>query len=988
MPEGDDATVAVTVATEAGGRRPADSRTLSVRLVEGTASRSDFQTAVDGILFTSARFERVGDAWSATDSRTIRIADDDLDEDDEEFDVRLEWQAPRSSDILPAAQAVVIVDDDTRGVTVSETALRVAEGGRKATVTVVLDSEPTARVTVIVDSVADVQSRPEDLYFTPDNWSEPQSTAFQAVDDALVEGPETVSIKLYASGGDYDPENEGDFAAEVAVTVTDNDVAGMTVEPTALAVTEGDATGATYTVALTAQPSDIVRVTVGGATTDLTVDKTRLTFDSGNWSAAQTVTVTAGEDTNADDETVSLTHTADGGGYDSVAGPSVAVAVTDNDRPGLAVSTATLALAEGGSGRYTVALVTQPTDIVKVTASGQGTDLTVSPETLTFTTANWQRAQSVTVAAVEDDDAGDEAATLTHAAAGGDYAGVTATVAVTVDDDEIASLVLSETELTLAEGASGNYTVAPGTPPTGDVTVEVTGQAGTDLRVAPATLTFGPADWSAKRVTVTAGPDDDSLDDTVTLTHLASGAEYADVGAVLTVEVTDDDVPRPKLVLNKVGLDLNEGESGTYTVALNTEPTDGVTVTVSGYADTDVTVSKTSLTFTTSNWADAQTITVTAPEDDDAAGARVPLAHTARGDADYAALDPIESTLNVRVFDDEVRGLVVTPASLSLDEGASVTYTVALNSEPTAPVTITVSGYAGTDLTVAPTVLTFKAADWADARTLTVKAGEDADTADDAETLTHTAAGAWEYAHTEPLEVTVPVEVIDDDAGAYTPVAACSGALWSATMTVGGDTTGRLYRGYGGFTTGGSLSPDRFGFRGTDYVVELLEFRSNKGGGPAGYDFELSAALPSDATSDLTLHAGGRAALALDMATSNLGDSRFGWTGSDDRDTTDYAGTFPYEVGSTVDVCLVEAGANRAPSFADGDTATRSVAENTGAGEPVGEPVAATDADGDTLTYSLDGADADCVRARGPPAASCARSRARPTTTRRRRATR
>ena len=46
------------------------------------------------------------------------------------------------------------------------------------------------------------------------------------------------------------------------------------------------------------------------------------------------------------------------------------------------------------------------------------------------------------------------------------------------------------------------------------------------------------------------------------------------------------------------------------------------------------------------------------------------------------------------------------------------------------------------------------------------------------------------------------------------------------------------------------------------------------------------------------------------------------------------------------------------PVFTDGDTTTRAVAENAGRGTNVGSPVAATDADNDTLTYTLSGADA------------------------------
>ena len=50
---------------------------------------------------------------------------------------------------------------------------------------------------------------------------------------------------------------------------------------------------------------------------------------------------------------------------------------------------------------------------------------------------------------------------------------------------------------------------------------------------------------------------------------------------------------------------------------------------------------------------------------------------------------------------------------------------------------------------------------------------------------------------------------------------------------------------------------------------------------------------------------------------------------------------------------------NSAPVFADGATADRSVAENTVGGQNIGGPVAATDADGDTLTYTLGGTDAN-----------------------------
>ena len=58
---------------------------------------------------------------------------------------------------------------------------------------------------------------------------------------------------------------------------------------------------------------------------------------------------------------------------------------------------------------------------------------------------------------------------------------------------------------------------------------------------------------------------------------------------------------------------------------------------------------------------------------------------------------------------------------------------------------------------------------------------------------------------------------------------------------------------------------------------------------------------------------------------------------------------------ATLDIGLT----NNPPTFTEGATTTRRVRENTAAGEDIGDPVAATDADNHTLSYSLGGTDAD-----------------------------
>ena len=76
-------------------------------------------------------------------------------------------------------------------------------------------------------------------------------------------------------------------------------------------------------------------------------------------------------------------------------------------------------------------------------------------------------------------------------------------------------------------------------------------------------------------------------------------------------------------------------------------------------------------------------------------------------------------------------------------------------------------------------------------------------------------------------------------------------------------------------------------------------------------------------------------------------------------------------LSDSIDVTINVTDANDAPVFNEGDSATRSIAENTATGQNIGDPIAATDADQqvdpndpsqliakDTLTYTLGGTDA------------------------------
>ena len=110
---------------------------------------------------------------------------------------------------------------------------------------------------------------------------------------------------------------------------------------------------------------------------------------------------------------------------------------------GVGISPQEVAIPEGESSSYSVALASPPTAAVTIAvarATGSDEDLEASPTNLTFFEANWSTAQTVTISAAEDDDANDGTATFTHTVSSADtrYDGTeTANVTATESDDDI-----------------------------------------------------------------------------------------------------------------------------------------------------------------------------------------------------------------------------------------------------------------------------------------------------------------------------------------------------------------------------------------------------------------------------------------------------------------------------------------------------------------------------------------------------------------------
>ena len=314
------------------------------------------------------------------------------------------------------------------------------------------------------------------------------------------------------------------------------------------------------------------------------------------------------------------------------------------------------------------------------------------------------------------------------------------------------AIVLSRSAaLPVAEGSSATYTVKIRVRPTGSVKVrvasdnpEVKVKTGTGTAGSTLDLTFGPGNWNtAQTVTVSADSDDDSLPDTARLIHTTvnadTSAEYDGAATVdLTVNVADDDAA---VLLSATSLTVTEasgsGRTATFTVKLATRPTADVVIGVSGDDATEGSVSPSQMTFTQSDWNQAQQVTVTAVDDDVVDGNvdwDVTLASPTSTDTDYSGLS--SRTVDVSTTDDDLSILSVSGGG-EVAEGDSgttsrATFTVTLSSASRQAVSVSYAtsdgtAEAGSDYESATGTVTFSPGETSKTVAVTINGDDEAE---------------------------------------------------------------------------------------------------------------------------------------------------------------------------------------------------------------------------------------------------------------------
>lgn len=341
--------------------------------------------------------------------------------------------------------------------------------------------------------------------------------------------------------------------AATSPTITIAQTGGFTL------VDEGSTTGDTFTVVLSEAPTSEVSVHVGAGvtalgthqvlfTSSITTTATAtaiLTFTSANYYVAQTVTVTAVDDSVGEGRhTAVITARVDGGPstFQGVVATSFTVEITDNDKALLLGDTAgSTDVTEGGvTDSYSVALSMQPTGTVVVEPYNvSSAQMTFSPSSLSFSSTNYNVPQVITVTAVDDSAIeGYHTGLIGHTVANyfntnREQAAPTSLTANISDNDSRVSITETGGGSTVREGGAitDSYSIVLLTAPTGHVSVTIGDgmylwqdvpsgtsygnshdvtftTAGTTTATSTVTLTFTPSNYStAQVVTVTAYDD-------------------------------------------------------------------------------------------------------------------------------------------------------------------------------------------------------------------------------------------------------------------------------------------------------------------------------------------------------------------------------------------------------------------------------------------------------------------------------------------------
>lgn len=227
---------------------------------------------------------------------------------------------------------------------------------------------------------------------------------------------------------------------------------------------------------------------------------------------------------------------------------------------------------------------------------------------------------------------------------------------------------------------------------------------------------------------------------------------------------------------------INQGSAIKLKISINRIPTSNVVINIIN-SNSDLSLSSTSVTFTTSNWSD-KTVNLYSTSSSTAVGKRIYTISYSLSSSDNGYINSMKAppsfSTTIEVIISNIPSLIIKNSYLNLSFGSSGTFTVNLSTAPSSSVTATVSFISST-ISISPGSLTFTTANYNTAQAFTVLASSSSSilngpyfNIDVAITLSSTDSNYNGYVYYTSVNV---INICKPAAYSWTNFSSCSGTI-------------------------------------------------------------------------------------------------------------------------------------------------------------------------------------------------------------------
>lgn len=456
--------------------------------------------------------------------------------------------------------------------------------------------------------------------------------------------------------------------------------AGIDFDTSIIELIEG-AEGAKRTIKLNAKPKSNVIVNIKSDHDDrLSISSSSLTLSSTNWNSDKNIiTFTAVDDhiANGDlDFSITINSSSGDSRFNDIKN-TVQVKIKDNDEVGIVYDDSSITLNEGQSFVRTFKLKSQPlADVILNISSDHDDKLTISSKQLIFTSSNWNINQSVIFTAIDDNIAsGDLSFNIKIKPSSTDvlYNNIPENIIpITIKDNDISGIITDNTSVTLDEGQYITRTFRLKSQPTSDVTLNISSNNSSRISISKPSLTFTASNWNTEQSVKFTAIDDNIYDGdvtvSVTIKSTSSDINYNNLSSGFAITVKDNDTSG--IITDTTSATITEGQYITRTFKLKSQPKSNVTLNISSNNSSRLSISKSSLVFTSSNWNTTQSVNFTAVDNSIIDGDTV-VSVTVKSVSDDTNYNNLDSRFAITVKDNDVDNklgtLMFTTSTFAVD---------------------------------------------------------------------------------------------------------------------------------------------------------------------------------------------------------------------------------------------------------------------------------------------------------------------------------